>query len=271
MATTTASAANREEGSVLRSLRTSFNGFIQHHAMAWELGMAVLAVVYVLIGFASDQATAAFQPVLASADFVLTIVFIGEFATRFLASFNRLRYLRDHALDLVALLPVARGLRVARLVRLLRLVRTFTGLRRVFTSVDRLANHHELGTLVIAWFGTMFLCSTVFYTVESDVNPALRDAGDAVWWGIATLTGGTADVHAVTTEGRIATAALLILGVALFTAITAVLVSFIVSSAPATTTTDPILDIERLAALARDGAITSTEYESKRVALLARI
>ena len=152
---------------MLRSLRTSFNGYIQRHAMAWELGMAGLAIVYVISGFASDQASAEYQPALSGADLILTLVFIGEFVTRFLASFNRPRYLRDHALDLVALLPVARGLRVARLLRLLRLVRTFTGLRRVFTSVDRLANHHELGTLVIAWFGTMFLCATVFYAVES--------------------------------------------------------------------------------------------------------
>jgi voltage-gated potassium channel len=256
------------------SLRSSFNDFFKFHSMAWELGMAGLAVVYVLIGFASDQASAAFQPALASADFVLTIVFIGEFATRFLVSFNRLRYLRDHALDLVALLPVARGLRIARLLRLLRLVRTFTGLRRVFTSVDRLANHHELGTLVIAWFGTMFLCATIFYAVESDVNPAIHDAGDAVWWGIATLTGGTADVHATTFEGRIATATLLILGVALFTAITAVLVSFIVSPpavpvpAPATTASDPARRLRDLASLRDDGIITTKQFETARADLL---
>ncbi len=254
------------------SLRSSFNDFFKFHSMAWELGMAGLAVVYVLIGFASDQASAAYQPALAGADLVLTIVFVGEFATRFLASFNRLRYVRDHALDLVALLPVARGLRIARLLRLLRLVRTFTGIRRVFTSVDRLANHHELGTLVIAWFGTMFLCATIFYAVESDVNPAIRDAGDAVWWGIATLTGGTAEVHAVTAEGRIATAALLILGVALFTAITAVLVSFIVSSppvpAPVANGTDPARRLRDLASLRDDGIITAEQFETARADLL---
>ena len=261
---------------MLGSLRSSFNSFIQHHEIAWELGMAGLAVVYVLIGFASDQASAPYQPALAGADLFLTVVFIGEFATRFLASFNRVRYLRDHALDLVALLPVARGLRVARLLRLLRLVRTFTGLRRVFTSVDRLANHHELGTLVIAWFGTMFLCSTVFYAVESDVNPGLRDAGDAVWWGIATLTGGTAEIRAITDEGRIATAALLILGVALFSAITAVLVSFIVSSEPvpapapalAPIPTDPSRRLRDLASLRDDGIITGEQFETARDDLL---
>jgi voltage-gated potassium channel len=260
------SAASREFAT-MRSLRSSFNGFIQQHATAWELGMAGLAVIYVLIGFASDEASAAYQPALAMADLILTIVFIGEFATRFLASPKRVRYLRDHAIDLVALLPVARGLRVARLLRLLRLIPAFARLRRVFTGVERLTNHHELGTLVIAWFGTMFLCSTVFYAVESDVNPGIRDAGDAVWWGIATLTGGTADVHAMTTEGRIATAALLILGVALFTAITAVLVSFIVS-APRSSESHSESRLRALASLRDDGIITTEQFETARADVL---
>jgi voltage-gated potassium channel len=229
--------------------------------------MAALAVIYVAIGFASDMAPVAYQPLLTAADSILTGLFVAEFATRIAASYDRVRYLRDHALDLVALLPVARGLRLARLLRLLRLVRAFTGARRVFLGIDRLANHHELGTLVIAWFGTMFLCSTVFYAVESDVNPGIHELGDAVWWGIATLTGGTAEVHAVTTEGRLATAVLLILGVALFTAITAVLVSFIIS-APGTGESEWVRRLREMAALRDKGIITSEQFDTMRAEVL---
>ena len=228
--------------------------------------MAALAIAYVVIGFAIDEASAEMRPGLEAAEAALTAVFIAEFLVRFLASFDRLRYLREHALDLVALLPVARGLRLARLLRLLRLVRTFSGLRRAFTSVEQLANHHGLGTLVIAWFGTMFLCSSAFYAVESGINPGVDELGDAVWWGIATLTGGTSGVQAVTDEGRIATAALLILGVALFSAITAVLVSFIVSTSSAASDVDGRL--RELSALHADGVLTDEEFRSAKSAVL---
>lgn len=238
--------------------------------------MAALAVVYVAIGFGADDAPASGQALLAVIETGLTGLFIAEFVLRLWASTSRSDYLRGHAIDLVALLPTARGLRIARLLRLLRLVRAFAGIRRAMTDVDRLANHHGLGTLVIAWFGTMFLCSSVFFVVESGANPGLHDAGDAIWWGIATLTGGPTSIVPVTPEGQLAMATLLIVGVALFTAISATFVSFVLTrqagKAPAITpASDPFDDLERLAALARSGAITDQEHERKRAELLARI
>ncbi len=242
--------------------------------------MAGLAIAYVAVGFASDDAPANVAPILATAETILTFLFIAEFAVRLWASESRIGYLRSHAIDLVALLPTARGLRIARLIRLLRLVRTFTSLRRVMTDVERLSDHHGLGTLVIAWFGVMFLCSSVFFSVENGVNPGLHDPGDAVWWGIATLTGGTTAVQPVTFEGRLAMGVLLVVGVALFTAITAVFVSFLLTSgqtgtrltAPANATAlDPFSALEQLAALARSGAITPDEHDRKRAQLLDRI
>lgn len=229
--------------------------------------MAGLAIAFVVIGFASDLAAAEYQAALGAADLILTVVFIAEFASRFLASERHVAYLKSHALDLVALMPIARGLRIARLLRLLRLVRTFTGARRAFTSVDRLASHHDLGTLVIAWFGTMFLCASAFFAVESGVNPLIREPGDAVWWGIATLTGGTAEVHAVTDEGRLVTAVLLIVGVALFTAITAVLVSFMVKPS----TAQLAGRLREAAALRDDGTISVEQFDTLQSQLLVKL
>jgi voltage-gated potassium channel len=255
---------------MLRSIRSSFNRFIERHSVAWELGMAGLAIAFVVIGFASDLAPAEYQATLGAADLILTVVFIAEFASRFLASESHVAYLKSHSLDLVALMPIARGLRIARLLRLLRLVRAFTGVSRAFTGVDRLASHHDLGNLVIAWFGTMLLCSSAFYAVESGANPLIREPADAVWWGIATLTGGTAEVHAVTDEGRLATAVLLVLGVALFTAITAVLVSFMVSGGKPTTT-QMVGRLREAAALRDDGTITVEQFDALRAQVLAKL
>ncbi len=259
-------------------MRDRYNAFIARHHIAWELGMGFLAAIYVIVGFGSDDAPASMQPSLAAAETILTAIFFLEFATRFGASRTKANYLKSHAIDLVALLPLARGLRIARLIRLVRLVRTFTGFRRAFNRIDRLADHQALGTLVIAWIGTMFLCSSIFYAVEIGTNASVRDASDAIWWGIATLTGGKTDIQPVTFEGRLAMGTLLILGVALFTAITASLVSFLVSTghpapatAPAMPDSDPLDALDRLAKLADRGAITADQFALKRAELLARI
>lgn len=247
-------------------MRDQINRFFAQHAVAWELAMAALAILYVAIGFAQDSTTTP-QPALQVAELALTWIFITEFTVRIAASRNRGRYVRDHVLDLVALIPIARGVRVFRLLRLLRLVRAFTGFGRAFLGIERVANHHGLGSLVIAWFGTMLLCSWAFLLAESGPNPLVDDAGDAMWWGLMTLTGGPTTIQAVTLEGQWITAILLVVGVGLFTAITAVLVSFLVATGQKPGFADDLRSLETARA---EGVITNEEFERTRAAILSR-
>ncbi len=98
---------------------------------------------------------------------VLTVVFAAEFASRLAASHDRAGYLRGHWIDLLALVPVARGLRVFRLLRLLRLVRAFAGVYRAFGHVGRMVNHQALGLLITAWLAVMVICSAGLYIAEN--------------------------------------------------------------------------------------------------------
>src|SRR5690348_6200158 len=107
-------------------MRDRFNAFIERHDVAWELAMALLAIVYVGVGFVlDDPALQPMAPTLEVAELALTILFIAEFTSRFAASRNRLGYLRGHWIDVVAIIPAARSFRILRTLRLLRLVRAF--------------------------------------------------------------------------------------------------------------------------------------------------
>jgi len=252
-------------------VRGRFNRFVERHEVAWELGMALLAVVYVAVGFALDDP--ALQPMAATletGELILTVVFLTEFTSRLGAATNRMTYLRGHWIDVIALIPAARTLRVLRLLRLLRLIRAFAGVYRALGHVGSLANHRSLQTIVLSWLGVMIICCAAMYFAERDVNPAIASPFDALWWGITTMTTvGYGDVYPTTAEGRIAASALMLLGIGLFSAVTAVITSFLVSqrdSAP-----DALTAIERLAALARTGAITADEFSAKRTELLSRI
>ena len=254
-------------------MRERFNEVIERHEVAWELGMAFLAIVYVGIGFALDDPNVAVNPTVALIEPILTVVFALEFVSRFAASYDRPGYLRGHWIDLVALLPATRGLRIARLLRLLRLVRAFAGIHRAVGQVETFARHRGLVTLVVAWTGVTVICCMALFVVERDVNPAIGSPYDAFWWGVTTLsTVGYGDLYPVTAEGRLAASALMILGIGLLTAITALATSFLISQhGDAAAATDPITLIERLAALSRDGAITPEEFETKRTELLGRL
>lgn len=244
-------------------MRDQFNAFVERHEIAWELTMAVLAVAYVIVGFSIDDPAA--PPQVVAIDALITIVFVAEFTIRIGASRDRGRYLREHFIDLVALIPVARAFR---LLRLLRLVRTFSGVRRAFLEVDRLADHHGLGSLVIAWFGVIFLASWAFLLAEGETNPEMNEPGDAIWWGLMTMTNGPTDIVATTDAGEWITAFMLVVGVALFGAMTAVLVSYFVYIDNTDDATD---EFRGLARLRDEGLITQADYEATKDRILERL
>jgi voltage-gated potassium channel len=250
-------------------MRALYNDFIARHEVAWELTMAALAIAFVVIGFAIDAADATTRPLLELADMGLTAVFAAEFASRFLAAWDRRAYLRGHWIDLLALVPVLRGFRVLRLLRLLRLVRAFAGIFRATQHFERMARHRGLAVLFVTWLAVMVICSIFLYAAENGVNDAITSPLDALWWGIVTLTTvGYGDVYPVTGEGRIAASILMLLGIGLFSAITATVTSFLLSTGGAEPPSD---HLRTLADLHRDGLLSDEEFATKRADAIERL
>jgi voltage-gated potassium channel len=252
----------------MTEVRDRYNAFIDRHEVAWELTFAGLALVYVAVGFALEEPVPVGIVVL---DLVLTGVFAAEFASRIAASYDRRRYIRGHWIDALALIPAVRGLRMLRLLRLLRLIRAFAGVARALTSIERLAAHRGLIWLFFAWLAVMLLCSLALFLAESDTNDAITSPFDALWWGVVTMTTvGYGDVFPVTTEGRIAAMVLMILGIALFSGVTATITSFLlVDDDPARSTV--AADLGRLADLHARGDLTDEEYATAKGAVLAAV
>ncbi len=249
-------------------MRARYLAFVERHDVAWELSFAFLAVVYVAVGFFADEATQPARAWLDALGWSLTAIFAAEFATRFAATYDRRAYLRGHWVDLVALIPVVREIRVLRLLRLLRLVRAFAGVYRVLNHIGRMATHRGLVWLFVSWLGVMVICSLVLYAAEKGVNSALTSPLDAFWWGIVTLTTvGYGDVVPRTAEGKVAATALMVLGIGLFSAITATLTSFLLEGRE-----HPVAEIpERLRVLDElhnAGVITSEEHVEQRREIL---
>jgi voltage-gated potassium channel len=258
-------------------VRDRYNAFIATHEVGWELLFAAVAVAYIVVGFLAENEHADNAPQYVAMELGLTAILGAEFVTRLGASRDRRAYLRSHWIDAVALIPTVRGVRLVRLLRLLRLVRVGAGVYRGLSSIERLARHRGLIWLFSAWLTVAMICSAALFVAEKDVNPNITTAWDAIWWGIVTLTTvGYGDIYPVTGEGRVAAAALMILGITLFAAITGTITSFIVASHQAAEP-DPeprssvSESLRELAALLDEGLVTPEEYAAKKDELLGRL
>jgi voltage-gated potassium channel len=252
----------------VRELRARYLAFIERHDVAWELTFAAMAVMFVAVGFFADEAREPLRATLDAVGWLLTGLFAVEFMTRFAASYDRPAYLRGHWIDVVALLPVAREIRVLRLLRLLRLVRAFAGIYRALGHVGRMAQHRGLAWIFVAWLAVMVICSLALFTAEKGINNAVNSPLDALWWGIVTLTTvGYGDVVPKTPEGRVIASVLMLLGVGLFSAITATLTSFLIQGGghPASEIPERLRVLDELRAA---NAVTEAEYRARRTAIL---
>ncbi len=242
-------------------MREQLTSFIARHEVAWELAFAALAIVFVALG-AVPEGTAWLEPV----EWAITLVFAAEFIGRLSIATERRAYLRGHWIDVVALIPPGRGLRILRLLRLLRLLRAFAGIARALGHVERVARHRGLVGLFTAWLGVMVVTSMGLYVAEVGLNEAVGSPLDALWWGITTMTTvGYGDVYPVTPEGRLAAMTLMILGIGLYSAITAVVTSLVLSGRTEATVVD---ELERLEQLRNRGTIDDDQLETAKLLVL---
>jgi len=177
-------------------------------------------------------------------DNVICVIFLVDFAMNMAKSKPKRAYFIHQRgwLDLIGSIPsfgffqLGALLRLARLSRLARVGKLLSGQNRKQLVADVLQNRGEYATFITILLAGMVLsvASVMVLQFEShDADANIQSGGDAIWWGVVTLTTvGYGDFFPVTTLGRITGLFVMFAGVGIIGALASILASLLV--APAT-------------------------------------
>ncbi|KUN20962.1 ion transporter [Streptomyces antibioticus] len=166
----------------------------------------------------------------AGADACLAVVlaawalFVADYAVRWRASGQRLRFVRTHLLDtVVLLLPLLRPLRI---VKVYEAVQRRHGRPRLALHA-RVMAYAGLSTFLLGFSGAL----AVYQRERDAAGSSMRTFGDAVWWACATLTTvGYGDVTPVTATGRLIAVGMMAIGLALVGTVTGTFASWLLQA-----------------------------------------
>jgi len=188
---------------------------------------AVVVVLAVVTGPAQD--------VVVLMEAALTPVFAFDFLYRLATAPSRRRYfVRGYGwADLLAAIPGLGIFRLFRIVRVIHLLRREGRQRLAEELLERRAIATFLLTIWLVFVVVEVAGATVF--VAESVSPAanIRSAGDALWWGLVTITTvGYGDQFPTTPAGRVIGVFLLVAGIGLFSVLTAFIANAFLARPP---------------------------------------
>ncbi|HSI09633.1 MAG: ion transporter [Rariglobus sp.] len=193
-------------------------------------------------------------------DNVVCGLFFIDFVVRFRRAESKLQFMKWGWIDLLASIPEVAALRWGRLFRVFRIVRMMRAVKSLRLIFDMLFTHNRarggVASVLTIAFLVLSLASVGILLVERVPEANIKNAEDAVWWSITTVTTvGYGDRFPVTLGGRIIASALMFTGVGLFGTLSGVIASFFLGEKKKDTEEPPSVAVTNTELLARLDAL----------------
>ena len=195
----------------------------------WDWFVLVVAVVALLLVLLETflHIPANLLPLLRDIDRLSCLIFLADIVVRWRRENWAASFWRWGWIDLLASIPFDPAFRSLQAVRIYRFVRFIRVMKKLNTLTSGTSLNEKLlalpgVALVMVFFSTMLMVAVE----RSAPNATIKSGGDALWWALTTVTTvGYGDTYPVTTEGRIIASVMMLIGIALFGSMSAIVTS----------------------------------------------
>jgi voltage-gated potassium channel len=153
-------------------------------------------------------------------DNFVCVIFLIDFLIRFFKSDKKSSFMKWGWIDLISSIPMINCLRIGRIVRVIRLFKILKAFRSAHVLIHFIFKSKIKGTMLyvsLATFIILIVSSLAILSVETLPNCNIKNASDAFWWSMETITTvGYGDKYPITDEGRIIGTLLMCTGVGFF-------------------------------------------------------
>jgi voltage-gated potassium channel len=190
--------------------------------------LAIVATFVVVLQFSKNISVIQMR-YLTMADNTIYFIFVADFVLRWALSKNKKAFIRNHYVDLVAILPF-HFFTNSPYGSLLKLMRVLTySMRLIHNIKDVLYTNGFIYSLGSATIITI-LGSFAIYFFEKDSSTTIKSYGDAFWWSIVTVTTvGYGDISPTTVAGRVIAAILMLSGIGFLSMLTSTVSTYFIT------------------------------------------
>lgn len=168
-------------------------------------------------------------------DNIINIYFITEYIVRLNLAKNKIEFIKENKLDLIAIIPfnslfkVFRVLKIFRIIKLFKMIKLIALFRRFTKRASKFLYTNGFINLLYVSIALVFLGAVLIYIVEKNIT--INSFEDAIWWSfVTTTTVGYGDLSPQTTAGRIIASFLMIIGIGVIGAFTGTIATFFIKS-----------------------------------------
>ena len=190
------------------------------------LGVAVLSLALVIIETFVLLSPATFHA-LVVVDRLACGIFLVDVIVRWRREGWSRGFWKWGWLDVLASIPFDAAFRTLQLVRIYRIIRVLRALYKLQEVATGTSLTEKLLALPGVAFVMVLFSTTLMLEAERHAPDAtIKTGGDALWWALTTVTTvGYGDTYPVTGEGRVIAAVLMLVGIALFGSMSAIITS----------------------------------------------